>query len=972
MQKSGFTLIEEKYLPEVGGTARLWQHELTGAQVLSIVNEDENKCFGVSFYTPPTDSTGVAHILEHSVLGGSSKYPVKEPFVELLKGSVQTFLNAFTFPDKTCYPVASTNPQDFRNLMDVYLDAVFHPLLSENTFCQEGWHVEAEEADAPWIYKGVVYNEMKGVYSSPDAVLAEKSQQAVFPDNLYCQDSGGNPERIPDLTYQAFRDFHHRYYQPGNARFFFWGDDPEDERLARIDREISGYGKVADLPQLPLQQKRGEPWTVEFPYACAEGEERALFTVNWLLGERADIHEALRMEMLEHILEGLPGSPLRRALMESGLGEDTTGCGLETDLRQMYYSTGLKGVAPANVGKAATLIQDTLADLAVKGIDKAAVDAAINSVEFAYRENNSGRFPRGLAAMIQSLSAWLYGGDPIAPLAWEAPLTAIKKAVASGEKVFENAIKRNFLENSHCVRVTLLPDHKLGKMKDDREKAILTEIQEASSPQKRRQMVKRTQELQEEQLKPNSPEALATIPFLTVADLPKKNQFIPRATASIPQTFISHDLPTSGIAYGTLLLPIPRIPARLLPYLSIFARSLLEWGAAGKDYAQLGMEVAGKLGGLYAAPLTGIKNGSGESFCYLSVIGKSVYDNIPDLFRLMREILLEPQKDKAKISQRLGIMILEDRARLEYSLQMAGHSAVSSRLKAHYRGEGAMAEQLAGISQLCFLRELSERMVNDSEGVLSDLEELRQIIIGSTGAIFDCVAQGAVIQKMEKEAQNLFSALPKSPALSEGDAVSGWRPMDLPKGEAFITPGLVNYVGKGANLYELGYKYKGSAAVITRWLRMQRLWEDVRVAGGAYGAFCSLDRLGGTFVCSSYRDPNVDRTLSAYDGLAPYLRSFEPTRAQLTQAIVGAIGDMDTYMLPDARGAKSLARWISGLTDEELQKSREEMLATTGQDFRDFADALAAVAEEGSICVLGGAQTAESAKQHGWNEMQLL
>ena len=425
MNKHGFTLLTEQYLHEVDGTARLWRHDATGAQLLSVVNGDENKCFGVSFRTPPTDSTGVAHILEHSVLCGSDKYPVKEPFVELLKGSLQTFLNAFTFPDKTCYPVASCNLRDFYNLIDVYIDAVCHPRISEDILKQEGWHVEAPSADGPWSYKGVVYNEMKGVYSSPDSVLSEQSQQALFPDTLYSLDSGGNPERIPDLTYEAFSDFHSSYYHPSNARFFFWGDDPEAERLRLVNESLKGYTARPVNSAVPLQKRLDTPRQIEVPYAASEGEKRALLTVNWLLGERGDVDQALLMEMLEHILEGLPGSPLRKALIASGLGEDTTGCGLETDLRQMYYSTGLKGVAPRDVQQAELLIFDTLAQLAEEGIPRSAVEAAVNSVEFAYRENNSGRFPRGLSAMVQSLTTWLYDGDPLAPLAYGQQLGKI-------------------------------------------------------------------------------------------------------------------------------------------------------------------------------------------------------------------------------------------------------------------------------------------------------------------------------------------------------------------------------------------------------------------------------------------------------------------------------------------------------------------------------------------------------------------
>ncbi|MBQ7585714.1 MAG: insulinase family protein, partial [Desulfovibrionaceae bacterium] len=361
MAKTDFTLLSTRKLKEIDGTASLWEHKITHAQLLSIVNEDENKCFGVSFRTPPADSTGIAHIMEHSVLCGSDKYPVKEPFVELLKGSLQTFLNAFTFPDKTCYPVASANLQDFYNLIAVYIDAVFHPRISEDIFKQEGWHLDAPSLSEPWSYKGVVYNEMKGSYSSPDSVLAEQTQQALFPDMLYSLDSGGDPEHIPDLTYEAFLNFHKTYYHPSNARFFFWGDDPEEERFKIVSEALAGYTYSPVNSKIPLQPFFKTPVLREVPYAAASSDQKAMFTLSWLLAERGEVKEALQMEMLEHILEGLPGSPLRKALIDSGLGEDTTGHGLETDLRQMFYSTGLKGIQASDVSKAETLIFDTLA-----------------------------------------------------------------------------------------------------------------------------------------------------------------------------------------------------------------------------------------------------------------------------------------------------------------------------------------------------------------------------------------------------------------------------------------------------------------------------------------------------------------------------------------------------------------------------------------------------------------------------------
>lgn len=973
MNTYDFRLEKEKELSEAGGTVRLWIHKGSGARLLSIANNDENKCFGVTFFTPPVNSTGVAHILEHSTLCGSKKYPVKEPFAELLKGSLQTFLNAFTFPDKTCYPVASANLRDFYNLVSVYLDAVFHPLLSRDTFMQEGWHIDAETAEGPWTYKGVVYNEMKGVYSSPDSILAEKSQQAIFPDNLYKLDSGGDPRDIPNLTYEAFTDFHHRYYQPGNAYFFFWGDDPEEERLKIISEAISGAEPVSDLPSVALQAPFGERRYLEIPYASAEGDERAQFTLNWLLPERSDLPEAIKLEMLEHILEGLPGSPLRRALTESGLGEDTTGCGLETDLRQMYYSTGLKGIAPSDAAKGEALIMDVLRMLVDGGIDKDAIDAAVNTVEFAFRENNAGRFPRGLYAMLLALSSWLYGGDPIEALAWEKPLNNIKEAVKRGEKIFEEAIEKYFLNNVSRSRVTIFPDAKLSGVVSREEKARLDAVWSESSPERREEYVAETARLRELQTRPDSPEALATIPALKISDLPRESKIIPREITREPQVCLWHPLETSGIAYLDALLPIDSLPKRLLPYIPLFARSLTEWGTAKEDFSRLGTRIAAKLGGLSVSPLIGARFESRESFAYLKISAKAVYDNLPDAIAIFDEILLNPQKDRKIIAERLERMALEDKARLEYSLQQGGHMCVAGRIKARYTGAGALGETMSGLTQLRFLQGLSEQLAKDADGIIDDFESIRELIISGQNAIINCVAEKSAIPRIRKGAANFLKGLPPKPAAAIGEEISRIEPMtDLPPAEAILTPGRVNYAGKGGNLYDLGYKYDGSANAIVRWLRMGKLWDEVRVAGGAYGVFATLDRIGGTFVCASYRDPNVDKTLSVYDALGPFLESFKPTKPHLEQAIIGAIGDQDVYLLPDAKGALSLVRWLTGETPETIQKTRDEIFATTAKDFQEFGAALAPLATVGSVCVLGGETAKKAAEEHGWTETRLI
>jgi Zn-dependent M16 (insulinase) family peptidase len=447
----GFERVRVQGIPELGTRAELFRHVKTGAELLSLMNDDENKVFGITFRTPPNDSTGLPHILEHSVLCGSRKYPVKEPFVELLKGSLKTFLNAMTYPDKTCYPVASQNVQDFYNLIDVYLDAVFYPRITPFVLRQEGWHLEAEEGGQNLIYRGVVFSEMKGAYSSPDNLLAEYSRRSLFPDNAYGLDAGGDPREIPSLTYEQFRAFHQKYYHPSNARIYFYGDDDPETRLSLADGYLRDFEAISIDSGITLQPPFREPRRLVRPFAAGDGAQasKGMVTVNWLLEESTNRELNLTLHMLEYILLGMPGSPLRKALMDSGYGEDLAGQGLEGELRQMCFSTGLKGVEPGHEDRIESLILETLSRLHREGIDPHTIEAAVNSLEFALRENNTGSYPRGLALMLRALTTWLYGEDPLALVAFEEPLEKVKARIAEERGLFEGMIERFFLKNPH-------------------------------------------------------------------------------------------------------------------------------------------------------------------------------------------------------------------------------------------------------------------------------------------------------------------------------------------------------------------------------------------------------------------------------------------------------------------------------------------------------------------------------------------
>ena len=964
MNQYGFTLEREERIAELESTARLWRHARSGAELLSFTNTDENKVFGVSFRTPPADSTGVAHILEHSVLCGSEKYPVKEPFVELLKGSLQTFLNAFTYPDKTCYPVASANLKDFRNLTDVYLDAAFFPRITEAIFHQEGWHLEPE-GDG-FIFKGVVYNEMKGAFSSPESVLARHCLHALFPDTVYALESGGDPEAIPSLTYEAFQNFHASYYHPSNARFFFWGDDPEAERLEQLAKVLDRFTAIQPDSAVALQPQLKAPRKTSVPFAASEGDAH-MVVVNWLGPDVMDVQAVLAFTMLEHILLGMPASPLRRALIESGLGEDLAGQGLESELRQLTFDAGLKGVAKENVDTVERLILETLRSLAEQGISSNMAEAAVNSVEFLLRENNSGRFPVGLSVMLRSLTTWLHGGDPLAPLRFEGPLAAIKAALERKEPFFETLITRWLIDNPHRVTVVLSPDSTLAQLQEDNEKAKIAALTAAMTEADRQKLAQDAQNLHTWQTTPDNAEALAAIPRVGVGDLPQHNALVPteRLEPQTPPTLF-HPLPTSGIIYAEAAFDLSAVPEYLLPLLPLFGRALLEMGTARRDFAQLNMAVAQKTGGIDADTLFLTHAQDRTPVARLVLSGKAAPDKAEDLFALMTEVLAEVRLDEP---ERFLRMVLEEKARQEHGLVPAGHMVVATRLRAALSGAGMLAECTGGINALASIRSLAARIENDWAGVLQDLELLRRLIIHRAGLALNLTAT----EKQRDQLQRLALAMANSLPDQSVDGASSWQEsLATPQAEALLLPAQVNYVGKGINLFDAGYEWHGSAAVILKHLRTGYLWEKVRVQGGAYGCVCGLDRMNGAFVMVSYRDPNVLRTLEVYDAAAACLAANAPGREELDAAIVGAIGELDSYMLPDAKGSAAFARSLCGDTEELRAKLREEILATTPEHFIQFGQALEAFSQKARICVLGGSAVEKVAADKGWHIERVL
>ncbi len=958
-----FTLLTHTRIPELNAEAYLYRHEPTGARLLSIHTEDENKVFGITFRTPPPDSTGLPHIMEHSVLCGSRKYPVKEPFVELMKGSLNTFLNAFTYPDRTCYPVASQNLQDFRNLIDVYLDAVFHPLIPETTLQQEGWHYEVEP-DGSLTYKGVVFNEMKGAYSSPEALLGEKSQRALFPDTPYGLDSGGDPEHIPDLTYTQFKRFHETYYHPSNAYIYFYGDAPsEEERLKMVEAYLAEFEPRPVDSAIPLQQAFSHPRRVRVPYES--DSERGYLALNFLLPPQGDPETALALSLLDYALMGTPASPLRRALTESGLGEDVFG-GLAPELRQMYYTVGLKGIAIGEAEKAEKLILETLQHLAEKGIDPDEVAAALNTVEFTLREKNTGSFPRGLALMLGALTFWLYEEDPLAILAFEAPLQAVKKRLRQGDGYLEGLIRRHFIENPHRVTVVLEPDPHAGEERAARERERLQRLGAAMTPAEVQRIIEESETLRRLQETPDPPEALATIPTLTLADLPREVKRIPSETIPLgAHTLLHHDLFTNGIVYFDLGFDLHTLPAEDLPYLPLFGRALTEMGTRKEDYIHLLRRIGQTTGGIFTDRLLSARRGDPQGAAWFFLRGKATVAHTSDLLDIFRDLLFDLALDNR---ERFLQMALEAKARLESSLVPGGHQFVSRRLSAHLHTAGWAGEQMSGIDALFFLRRLTKQIEAEWPAVLARLESIRRHLLGPGPAIANLTLDAKNWRAVRPQVEDFLAGLPTAAPRRKN-----WEKREYPPAEGLSLPAQVHYVGKGASLPALGFRPQGSFSVIRHYLNGTYLWEKVRVQGGAYGGFSIFNRLSGVWAFLSYRDPNLLATLEAYDQAADFLRHLDLSAAELSKAIIGVIGDLDAYQLPDAKGFTALQRYLLGISDEERQQWRNEVLETTPQDFRAFAEALQAVAEHGQVVVLGPAESVEAAAQNrGWQTRKVL
>ncbi len=967
--KQGFVKKYTVEISEIDSTAIGYFHEPTGAEILFLKNRDDNKVFGINFRTPPKDATGLPHILEHSVLCGSRKYPVKEPFVELLKGSLQTFLNAFTYPDKTCYPVASVHYKDFHNLIDVYLDAVFFPRLTPEIFMQEGWHYHLEKPDSPLEIRGVVYNEMKGAYSSPERILIETVQQSLFPDHPYSFDSGGDPERIPSLTYDSFVDFHRNYYHPSNSRIFFYGDLKIDDELELIGEYLREFdfknvdSRIPPVKPLPGFQRIEKNYAVS---SQSDNNGKTFATLNWLLTESNAAELNFAFQILHYILLGMPGSPLRLALIESGLGEDIAGIGLETELRYLYLSTGLKGMKSENVDSMVNLIDDVLNRLVREGIPESTVEAAINTIEFRYRELNTGSFPRGLALMLESLTTWLYDFDPLLLLAFEKPLESVKEHFKKDRFYFSRLIEEYLLSNTHKTLVVLSPDPQLMSIKEAEERTRLNSIKASWDEKRLQEAINVTLKLQELQSQPDSPEELAKIPRLSREDLDTE---VPEVAADVKKysgnsIAFFHELETHGIVYIDLGFHFNCLPEDKLSLLPLFCSALMEMGTEKEDFVSFSERISRKTGGLRPKILirNSFKDDMGIFVLFLR--GKALKNQVGELVSILDDMVNRTIFDS---KDRLYQLILKHKAMRYHKLVPEGHRTVLRRLRSHFSLAGRVKELVSGLSQYFFVKELAENFDNRWQEIREDLYFLKDKIFNSSNFILNITSDENFVKDAEKTASDIINALrPEAEQLE--DNRTKWHTDSNNQVEGFTLPIQVHYVAMG-NKVPFDNGVPGSFLVVLNLLRTSWLWEKVRVQGGAYGAHCFFDRASKDLVMTSYRDPHLLETVDIFKRSADFLNNLKLSEEDITKNVIGTYGKLDPPMFPDAKSYVSVIRHLTGETKEMRRKLREEIISTDREDIFGMAEVMKKWSETNLIKVMGPESSIRASREAIWKDM---
>ena len=945
-----YEILDTQKLTDIASTGYIIRHKKSGARIAAISNTDENKVFYIGFRTPPEDETGVPHIIEHTVLCGSEKFPVKDPFVELVKGSLNTFLNAMTYPDKTIYPIASCNGKDFQNLMDVYMDAVFNPNIykHEEIFKQEGWHYELESEDAPVTINGVVYNEMKGAFSSPDEILQQEIYSALYPDNTYSKNSGGNPEHIPELSYEEYLNFHRRYYHPVNSYIYLYGDMDMAEKLDWMDKEyLSKYEQIELDSTIMEQSPFAEKVEVvkKYPIASNESEkDNTYLSYNVSVANVLDRQLYQAFDILDYALVSAPGAPLKKALIDAGIGKDISG-GFDNGSLQPVFSIIAKNANMEDKERFLQIIHDTLEEQVAKGVNKKALLAGINSSEFRFREADFGQFPKGLLYGIQCLDSWLFDDrKPFMHLQCLDTFQFLKDQLETG--YFEGLIQRYLLDNHHGAVVCIEPEKGLNAKMEEALNQKLVEYKESLSEEEIQQLIEETKHLKQYQEEPSPKEELEKIPMLSREDMRKEVLPFSNIEENIDGIkAVRHDVFTNGIDYATFLFDVADIPTCDIPYLGILKVILGYVNTKTYSYPELANAVNIYTGGVNSG--LGIypnsKNDEQMQVKY-EVRIKVLENNLEEAMKIVNEILLSSDLEDEK---RLYEILAQSKSRLQQSLSSAGHSVSSMRALTAYSKYAYYLDATSGITYYQTIADLESNFEEKKE-------QLKEKLKGLIGKIF---TTGRLLISFTGDQNAYNHAVPVFQKylgqLQAGTAAGAQAVIALKKqNEGFMDASQIQYVAKAGNFAKHGYRYTGVLKILKLILSYDYLWINIRVKGGAYGCMSGFFRSGETYLVS-YRDPNLAKTLTIYDELPEYLRHFEVDERDMTKYIIGTFSSMDTPLYPEAKGARSMTAYLQGLTIEELQRERDEVRNATAQDIQGLAGMMESVLTDDTICVIG-------------------
>ncbi len=955
----GFALRETREIAELKATAHLYEHVKSGAQLVHLVCEDNNKVFSIAFKTVPEDDTGCPHILEHSVLNGSRNFPGKSTFQELIKGSLHTFINAMTESDNTIYPVASTNDQDFLNLTRVYLDAVFFPKIYEqpNILHQEGWHYELPEAEAELKIRGVVYNEMKGALSSPDSIIGRYSQQAQFPDTPYGFESGGDPRAIPALSYEQFLAFHKKFYHPSNSYSFLYGDADIEQVLELMDRDyLSHFKRSAESVEIPLQKPFTKVKKLEQEYPVEEGKDindQYHLSLNYTWGKHPDLVTVQAMNTLISILMWKPASPLKQAILKSGLARDTS-FSISEGLLQPSYSIICKYVKKEDIPALTSLIQAELKRLVKEGIDKKLIEGVVNQREFFLREGQLSWAPKGLYYAFKATPYWMHGGNPLDALGFESMLKELRRGLS--EPYFEQLMDKALLKNKHASIITFVPVPGLMNRQDEQLRAELAAAKKKMSKKDVAGLVEFNRQFSDWQNEEVSPEDLARIPMLSLSDINTKSASYPLETEKWQTaTLLKHPLNTNGILYLKAYFDLGHAAEEDLPWLSLYSSLIGQLDSKNYGYADLANEIDINTGGIdLQLSLRTSYQDPDQILPKFVLIGKAVQVKTGELLELAAEMALRPVFQDTR---RLGMLIREARAKLESHLLYLGHIVAINRMFAPFSQIHHFIDLTQGLGYYHFLLELEKRLEKDAQGIVADLEWVRDTFFTSNKMLLSLTADADVIRQAKPQLQALTADVSN---VAYEPVELHYHPTDL--NEGILAPVQVQYCAKGGNFFRKGYSYSGHLRVLNNVLSNDFLHREIREKGGAYGAFSNFSLAGNMYFCS-YRDPNLRETLDIYDRVPAFLRGFECGKRDFEKYIIGDISSLDYPKTPEGMGAQADEDYITGFTQDDRQQIRDEVLSTHVEDIRAYADMIDAILSKRHYCVFGNEAKLREASQ---------